>query len=99
MSVVGTDRYSDWSLSPVPEEGGEGEVRIRVAREGDTLWVYAVLGDGGKRPLREIKWAWMEGREADAELQVGVCAAKPGEGKDEEDLEVTFKDWVLEVSE
>lgn len=99
MSVVGTDRFSDWSLSPLPAGSKDGEVTVRVERDGDTLWVYALRGDGGKTPLREIKWAWMEGREADAEMLVGVCAAKPAEGDGEGDLEVTFRDWVVETSE
>lgn len=97
--MVGTDRFSDWSLSPLPKGGKDGEVRIRVEREGSTLWVHCLLEGGGKRALREIKWAWMEGREADAELLVGVCAAKPAEGEGEGDLEVVFDDFILEVEE
>lgn len=93
LSVVGCDRFSDWSLSPIPEEGWR-EATIRVEREGTTLWVYA-LHRGEKRALREIKWAWMEGREADAELLVGVCAAKPAEGEGEGGLKVWFWDWEL----
>lgn len=78
---------------------GNASVRIRAERQEDTLWVYAVGEGGEKRPLREIKWAWMEGREADAELLVGVCAAKPAEGVPEGELEVTFRDWELEIEE
>lgn len=74
---------------------------MSVEKEGSTLWVYAVLDDGKggeeKMPLREIKWALQEGREAGAELWVGVCAAKPAEGSGEGELTVRFRDWVVET--
>lgn len=79
--------------------GGEGEATIRVEREGDALWVLVVEEGGRERALREIQWAWMEGREADAVLWVGVCAAKPAEGEGEGEWEVKFRDWGLEADE
>ena len=99
LSVVGCDRFSDWSLSPMAAEGGT-EATLLAEREGSTLWVY-VLEGGQKRALREIKWAFMEGREADAEMWVGLCAAKPtpDEGDGESGIEVAFKKIDLQTRE
>lgn len=51
--------------------------------------------------MREIKWAFMEGRDEE-KLWVGVYAAKPTpeDGEDDEKaLEVTFSDLVIEKEE
>ncbi|CAK4031900.1 Hypothetical predicted protein [Lecanosticta acicola] len=101
MGVVGTDRYSDWSLSPMSQVFHQ-KARIVMVREETTLWVYAAQ-DGSEEltPMREIKWAFMEGR-GEGEVLVGVYAAKPTEETDGEEsvrekgIEVTFSDVALE---
>ncbi|KAM0720807.1 hypothetical protein Q7P37_003092 [Cladosporium fusiforme] len=96
LGVVGTDRYSDWSLSPMFEAGGKAS--FVAERQGDTIWVYAVV-NGKKEPLREIKWADLEGRAEDAEIWVGVYGAKPTpeEGDGEAGIEVTIEDLKVET--
>lgn len=104
LGVVGTDRYSDWSISPMKQEYHQ-KATFKIERDGETLWVYAKQ-DGGERliPMREVKWAFMEGR-LDEDVWVGVYAAKPkkDEGGSEEDsekgIEVQFSDLELEVEE
>ena len=72
-SVVAAERWADWSLATIEEEGGS--VTVEFAREpppsvvgsGETgtgskkvpsLWVYLVEG-GRRRPIREIKWPFV----------------------------------------
>lgn len=104
LGVVGTDRYSDWSIAPMKQEYHQ-KATFKVVREGETLWVYAKQDGGeGLTPMREVKWAFMEGR-LEGNVWVGVYAAKPkkDEGASEEDsekgIEVSFSDLELEVEE
>ena len=93
ISVVATDRWSDWSLRPNLVAGSTSvTVQIESGGEG-TLWVYAIGADERKHPLREITW-WGE-LDQDAECWVGVSAAKPSE--DKEDLLVKFSDFAVEL--
>ena len=104
IGVVGTDRYSDWSLSPMSQSHHQ-KARVVMVRERTTLWVYAAQ-EGAEEllPMREIKWAFQEGR-SEGEVWVGVYAAKPTEETDGEEavrekgIEVTFSDLVLEREE
>jgi hypothetical protein len=50
--------------------------------------------------LREIKWAFLEDRESDAETWVGTYAAKPKPERDdvEAGIEVVFRDFRLETA-
>lgn len=91
ISVVATDGWSDWSLRPMPSEGGTGAT-IEMAREKDgSLWVY--LLEGVRRsPLREVTW-FFEG-DGKEDCWVGVYAAKPGGSAD---LEVGFSHLVIET--
>jgi uncharacterized protein len=92
VSTVATDRWSDWSLRPMPSQGGVGAT-IEMCKEKDgSLWVY--LLEGVKRcPLREVTW-FFEGDDAE-ECWVGVYAAKPsGSGN----LEVSFSHLVIETA-
>ena len=91
ISIVATDRWSDWSLRPMPSEGGTGAT-IEMAREKDgSLWVY--LLEGVRRsPLREVTW-FFEG-DGKEDCWVGVYAAKPGGSAD---LEVGFSHLVIET--
>lgn len=52
ISTVCTDRWSDWSIVPLPEGHGSGKpsATIEVERdggtEGKTLWVYQIWDNG-----------------------------------------------------
>ncbi|KAF2483702.1 hypothetical protein BDY17DRAFT_152744 [Neohortaea acidophila] len=98
LSVVGCDRFSDWSLCPMPEANAV-DATIEAVRVEQTLWVYLVLG-AERRPLREIKWAFLEGRDVEAEMWVGIYAAKPTpESQDDlqSGIEVLFKNLTLDA--
>lgn len=98
IGVVGTDRFSDWSLSPLSQEHHQ-KATFKFEKVGNTLWVYAAQEGSEKLvPMREVKWAFMEGRDQ-AEIWVGVYAAKPTpeEGEDgEKGLEVVFSGLKVE---
>lgn len=97
LGVVGCDRFADWSVCPLPIATAT-HATVEAVRVNTTLWVYLVF-NGERRPLREIKWAFIEEREEDAEMWVGTYAAKPT--PDEEDaeagLEVIFRDLKLDT--
>ncbi|KAK0938550.1 hypothetical protein LTR29_009864 [Friedmanniomyces endolithicus] len=88
LGVVGTDRFSDWSLAPMPgpDPDHQREAEFEAVRDGTSLWVYVVV-DGERRALREVKWAFLGGEE---EVRVGVYAAKPtpDEGAAEAGVEI-----------
>ncbi len=98
LGVVGTDRFSDWSLAPMPgpDADHQREAEFEAVRDGTSLWVYVVV-DGERRALREVKWAFLGGEE---EVRVGVYAAKPtpDEGAAEAGVEVGFSGLVVEGS-
>lgn len=97
LGVVATDRFSDWSLSPM-DPMSASTARFEAVRSATKMWIYVIIG-GHRRALREITWAFLEDRgEVGAEMLVGVYAAKPtrDEGSPEQGLAVTFKD--LEIS-
>ncbi|KAK1076566.1 hypothetical protein LTR33_008829, partial [Friedmanniomyces endolithicus] len=64
LGVVGTDRFSDWSLAPMPgpDPDHQREAEFEAVRDGTSLWVYVVV-DGERRALREVKWAFLSGEE------------------------------------
>lgn len=91
-SVVGTDRWSDWSVAaPVPspiaknEQQVEGEVTLEAIRQpdelGSGLWVYQIVcGEDGKEervPLREVTWFFADEEQGGWEVSVGAYAARP----------------------
>lgn len=106
LSTVATDRWSDWSLAPLPE-GSSGNATVEVSREivdgekTSTLWVYSVHPEtGDKRPLREVTWVFEEENlQDDALCEVGVYAAKPIADKDNstKELDVTFEGLQVET--
>ena len=98
VGVVGCDRFSDWSVSLLPIATAI-HVTIEAERDGQTLWIYLIF-NGERRPLREIKWAFLEDREAEAEMWVGTYAAKPTPERDDAEagIEVVFRDFKLETS-
>ncbi|OKL59515.1 hypothetical protein UA08_05114 [Talaromyces atroroseus] len=95
ISVVATDRWSDWSLTPVPSGGNTATIEIvREEEQENTLWVYLV--DGSSRfPLREVTWAFEE--EKTAECWIGAYAAKPYSSPDTDDLAVDFQHLIVET--
>ena len=70
-------------------------VTVEFARESvpgtdaPSLWVYLVEGEGARRPIREVTWAFAG---AEEECWVGVYAARPTETQAGagEGLEVRF---------
>ena len=91
ISTVAADRWSDWSLRPMPSEGGSGAT-IEMVRENDgSLWIYLVEGIE-RSPLRVVTWFFDANEEE--ECWVGVYVAKPS-GSDE--LDVTFSHLVIET--
>lgn len=99
LGVVGCDRFSDWSVCPLPIFTAT-HATIEAERVGQTLWVYLIF-NAERRPLREIKWAFLEDREAEAEMWVGIYAAKPTPEKDDAEagIEIIFRDYKLETAE
>ncbi|KAK4619369.1 hypothetical protein CLAFUW4_11385 [Fulvia fulva] len=101
LGIVGTDRYSDWSIAPMSQEHHQ-KARFRFERDGQTLWVYGAQEKGEEKlgPMREVKWAFMEGR-LEQEVWVGVYAAKPTTNDDDVEgevgVEVTFSGLEVEV--
>ena len=96
LGIVGAYAFSDWSLTPLL--GDSNAATIKFVRKGSALWIYAVH-EGKHVGLREVTWAFLEDRAGDAEVWVGVYAAKPTPDADnaEAQLEVTFSDFKLEV--
>ncbi|KAK3652872.1 hypothetical protein LTR56_004820 [Elasticomyces elasticus] len=97
LGVVGTDRFSDWSLAPMPE-GEQRTATFEAVKDGTTLWVY-VLVNGSRQALREIKWAFL-GLGGEEVIRVGVYAAKPtpDEGDEKAGVEVTFGGLVVKTA-
>lgn len=109
VSTVATDNWSDWSLVPVPGASGAGlSATATVEFERDSkpggalsekLWVYAVLADGTRQPLREVTWVFAG---EDGEAWIGAYAAKPNADEGDESkskgIEVKFEGWELETS-
>lgn len=75
------------------------------------LWIYNILKNHQRYPLREITWAFLENRgnnnkktkkkKKNAEIWVGVYVAKPnysatGKRKAEKKLSVEFRDLRIE---
>lgn len=56
LGAVVTDRFSDWSLAPVPEWNG-GRVRVRISRSGDALTIRAAAGTGPLQLVRVVPFS------------------------------------------
>lgn len=104
LSTVTCDRFSDWSLSPLAStpDHGKGKTTIEISSEGEgderKLVISSVAGDT-KSPLREVMWAFLEDRQGDAEMWVGVYGAKPTAERDDaaKGIELTFEGLVVDV--
>ncbi|KAJ9661570.1 hypothetical protein H2201_006426 [Coniosporium apollinis] len=101
VSTVGCDRFADWSIFPVTEEG---PVTLEARREGDehgkSLWIYQlVLGKESevveRKPLREVGWFFADEKDGGWEVAVGTYACRPAKG-DCGELEVKFSDLQAE---
>ncbi|KAK6340237.1 hypothetical protein TWF730_002002 [Orbilia blumenaviensis] len=102
VGTVCCDKWSDWSVTPLGSDGSETEgpkATIEVERSSDelgkSLWIYLIKGD--KRiPLREVNWIFAE-EDEDVWVDVSAYAARPlaKEGKEKEELIVSF--WDFEV--
>lgn len=105
ISTVASDRWSDWSLAPLPEDSAS-KITIELSREvvngekTSTLWVHFVdLVSGHKRPLREVAWVFEEDYlKGNGECEIGVYSAKPirDEDDNEKELDVTFEDLIIQ---
>lgn len=91
LSVVSKDRWSDWSLLPVPSGGAAATLEF-VREADDSLWIYLVEGLQ-KSPIREVTWIFFE--EGVQETWVGVYAARPA--KEGGELVVNFGHLVVEA--
>jgi regulation of enolase protein 1 (concanavalin A-like superfamily) len=98
VSVVATDRWSDWSLVP---SGGKTKVTIELERDileggelGSTLWIYLLGEDGKRQPLREVSWVFKEAGDKDKVCWVGIAGARPSTATKDE-LEVEFSDFKI----
>lgn len=97
LGIVGAHKYSDWSLSPTLDDSNSAT--FKFVRKGTALWIY-VVHNGKDIGLREVTWAFLEDRGGDAEIWVGVYAAKPTaeDHNPDEELIVTFDDLKLDAS-
>ena len=92
ISTVASDRWSDWSLCPLSNEGGTSVTVEMEKGEDGSLWVYLI--EGVKRvPLREVTWVF---EDEDRECWVGAYAARPAKVSDA--LEVKFAHLVVETT-
>ncbi|KAL5363731.1 hypothetical protein BJX96DRAFT_156144 [Aspergillus floccosus] len=98
LGVVGTDRLSDWSLSPLLQGADTGKTSIEIVRDGSDAWVYVIEGNA-RRALRQVTWAFSEG--CSEQMHVGIYAAKPtresGVGHEFDTLAVTFESFDLKI--
>ncbi len=93
VSTVATDRWSDWSLRPMPA-GDDSAVTIEMVSENDgSLWVYLLEG-GMRSPMREVTW-WAD-VDKNADCWIGVYAARPA--KEQEYLWVRFDELLIETT-
>jgi hypothetical protein len=105
VSTVACDAWADWSVGDRSPDGSEEEGKLwttvsiekAIDQHGPSLWVFRVLADGTKVPLREVTWVYAGGDEqvANWDLRVEAFAARP-DTTVTSDLEVEFKDFKVE---
>ncbi|KAK3353412.1 hypothetical protein B0T25DRAFT_210058 [Lasiosphaeria hispida] len=94
LSTVACERYADWSVSPLgPQAARWTTISIEKSTDehGTSLWVYHVLEDGTKVPLREIAWVFGDNPEG-WKVEASALAARPEKGATG-DLVVEVKDF------
>ncbi|KAK6539327.1 hypothetical protein TWF694_009560 [Orbilia ellipsospora] len=105
VGTVCCDKWADWSVTPLGDEGECPTATIEAERSNDelgkSLWIYLVRGE--KRiPLREVNFIFAdeEGDQVNGPvwLDVSAYAARPleKEGKEKEELMVKFWDPLVE---
>jgi uncharacterized protein len=92
VSTVATDRWSDWSLVPLP--GSKATIVMEIANDR-SLWVRMLDGNGKTMPLREVTW-WADLPE-ESEVWIGAYVAKPAPHGEKDDLTVHFEDLEIEL--
>ncbi|KAI0024998.1 hypothetical protein F4780DRAFT_489040 [Xylariomycetidae sp. FL0641] len=105
LSVVGCDRWADWSIAPLGETPDPNQgVTIEARRDGDehgqSIWIWRVEHDDQGHvkeatPLREICWVLADEDDGDWTLEVSPLVARPEKGTDKE-LEVRFLEFKVE---
>ncbi len=93
VSTVATERWSDWSLTPL--QGTSRATIVMEVAEVGSLWVRLLEENGKTTPLREVTW-WAD-LPQDAECWVGVYAAKPAPHGEQGNLTVNFEDLKIEL--
>ncbi|KAF1986686.1 hypothetical protein K402DRAFT_332203 [Aulographum hederae CBS 113979] len=75
-SVCANSEGADWSLTALPPcRAGRSDLRIKMERLGDALWVWFEDDRDGWKKLREVTWFFW-GVE-DKAIRVGVYASRP----------------------
>ena len=105
LASVATDRWADWALAPSAAAASETWTTIELRREGDelgtSLWLYQIVENGERIPLREITWVFAE--EEKVTLRVAAMAARPAKPGDvageEKDLVVEFRDVHVQTTQ
>ncbi|KAK0715071.1 hypothetical protein B0H67DRAFT_233524 [Lasiosphaeris hirsuta] len=93
LSTVACERYADWSVSPLSPRAAWTTILIEKSTDehGTSLWVYHILEDGTKVPLREIAWVFGDNPEG-WRVEASALAARPEKGATG-DLVVEVKDF------
>lgn len=93
-------KWADWGLYPLPAElEGRDEVAVTVElkkTEEHGVWVYLVLDEERRIPLREITWAFAgegEGKGVD----IGAYCCRPSVKLNSENFTVEFEDFRVNV--
>ncbi|KAK4651972.1 hypothetical protein QC762_607220 [Podospora pseudocomata] len=87
LSVVSCDNWADWSVSALTPDPDTSTpwTTISIQKEGDdngvSLWVYQVLSDGTKVPVREICWVYGLADLESWTVKVEAMAARPAKGE------------------
>lgn len=57
LGIVGTDRFSDWSLAPMSQEFHQ-KARFKIERKEKTLWIYAAQDGVEKMKVSPTTITW-----------------------------------------
>ena len=115
VGSVFTNEWSDWALVPMgKEKNGKLTIQVeRLVKEGkklDSLWVYIVDEETGKKTLARQMTSWFthdipdqKGTPDNRHILVGIYAARPtvpaGEGRENEELPVKLEGFKVQLFE